>query len=123
MTDKLRSMLGVQRNKKKEIICSKVVFRKSIFRKAFGLMLHKKIHDEAHIFVFDTKRKVDLTMWFVFFPIDVLFLDAKKRIVEIKQDFRPFSNYFPEKESLFVIELPEGTVKKKKLKINDKLEF
>ncbi|MGV8168791.1 MAG: DUF192 domain-containing protein [Candidatus Nanoarchaeia archaeon] len=116
-------MLRVVRKGKKEIVCTKVVFRKSFFRKATGLMFHKKIRNEAHVFVFKEKRKIDLTMWFVFFPIDVVFLDEKKRIVEIKENFRPFTNYYPKKESFFVVELPQGTIKRKKLKINDLLEF
>lgn len=115
-------MLFVKR-KRKEKICGRVIFRKSSLRKGIGLMFHSKIYDEAHIFVFDKRRKISLTMWFVLFSIDVLFLDEKKRIVEIKQDFKPFTNYYPEKEALFVVELPVGTIREKKLKINDSLEF
>jgi uncharacterized membrane protein (UPF0127 family) len=116
-------VLFVKKNSKKLIVCNKVVFRKSFLRKAFGLMFHKNITDEAHVFSFDKKRKIELTMWFVFFPIDVLFLDEKKRIVEIKENFKPFRNYYPDKEALFIIELPNGIVKKQKLKVKDVLDF
>jgi uncharacterized membrane protein (UPF0127 family) len=108
---------------KKRVICNKIVFRKSFIKKAIGLQFHRKIHDEAHIFIFDRKKKIALTMWLVFFPIDVLFLDDKKKIVEIKEDFRPFTNYFPKKESCFVIELPSGMINKHKLKINEVMFF
>jgi hypothetical protein len=115
--------LFVKRNSKKFVVCDKVVFRERFLSKAFGLQFHKKIYDEAHVFLFDEKKKVALTMWFVFFPIDVLYLDEKKRIVEIKENFKPFANYFPKKESLFVIELPQGTIKEKKLKLNEEMIF
>jgi uncharacterized protein len=116
-------MLSVLSENKKKIICNKVVFRTSFFAKATGLMFHKMIFDEAHIFIFNENKKVALTMWWVFFPIDVLYLDKNKKIVEIKENFKPFTNYYPVKESMFVIELPVGTIKEKKLKIDDKLSF
>jgi len=116
-------MLSVLSGKSKKIVCTKVIFRNNVFSKGFGLMCHKKIVDEAHIFLFNEKKRVALTMWFVFFPIDVLYLDENKKIVEIKENFKPFKNYYPKKEAMFVIELPNGTVKEKKLKIEDKLNF
>jgi len=115
--------LFVKRNSKKVIICNKVIFRNNIFRKGFGLMFHKKIYDEAHIFLFKEKKKIALTMWFVFFPIDVLYLDEKKRIVEIVENFLPFTNYYPKKESMFVVELPAGKIKEQKLKIEEEIFF
>jgi uncharacterized membrane protein (UPF0127 family) len=116
-------MLTRINGKKKEIICSKTVLRTSVFSRGTGLMFHSRIHDEAHVFLFEKPRKVALTMMFVFFPIDVLYLDKNRRIVEIKEDFRPFAEYHPEKESAYVIELPAGTVKAKKLKINNSMQF
>jgi hypothetical protein len=62
-------------------------------------------------------------MWFVFFPIDVLYLDENKKIVELKSNFKPFTNYYPKKECLFVVELPKETVKKQKLKLKDVVNF
>ncbi|MGV8162534.1 MAG: DUF192 domain-containing protein [Candidatus Nanoarchaeia archaeon] len=120
-----KNMLVVKHvlSKKKLVVCSRIVFRKNLFSKGFGLMCHKKIEDEAHIFIFKKKKKIALTMWFVFFPIDVLFLDEKKRIVEIKQNFKPFTNYYPKEEAMFVLELPEGTINKKKLKKGDIVSF
>lgn len=116
-------MLSVKRNSKKVAVCTNVLFHINLFSQGTGLMLHKKIRDEAHIFPFDKKKKVALTMWFVFFPIDVLFLDEKKRIIEMKENFRPFTNYYPEKQASYVIELPEGTIRKKELAVGQNLYF
>ena len=38
-------------------------------------------------------------MFFVFFPIDVLFLDKNKKVVELKENFKPFSIYFPKNKA------------------------
>jgi uncharacterized protein len=108
---------------KKEIICTKVVIRNNIFSRGTGLMFHRRIFDEAHIFTFAGQKKVPLTMWFVFFPIDVLYLDSKKIIVEMKNNFKPFTNYTPQNNAAYVIEVPAGTIREKKLKIGNKLDF
>jgi uncharacterized protein len=116
-------MLTRINGKKKEIICNKVILRKTSLSQGIGLTFHKRIHDEAHVFIFRKPRKVALTMMFVFFPIDVLYLDKNMKIVEIKENFRPFAEYFPRNESAYVIELPVGTVRGKKLRIGEKMSI
>ena len=82
----------------------------SISSKAFGLMFHFKKPDYALVFVFNKERRVDLHMMFVFFPIDVLFLDKNKKIVEIKKDLKPFGYFAPKSTAIYVIELPVGVI-------------
>lgn len=62
-------------------------------------------------------------MVFVFFPIDILFLDKNKKVIEMKKNFRPFSFYTPEKKARYILELPEGTIKKTRTEIGDKIRF
>lgn len=74
------------------------------------------------VFVFGNERRVSLHNWFVFFPIDVLFLDSEKRIVEIKKGLRPFGFYFAKKKAKYVVEL--GKLKDKPLyRVGNELEF
>jgi len=100
---------------KEEKVC------RSIFCKAFGLMFRTKKPKDALVFAFDTERIVALHMLFVFFPIDALFLDKGKRVVDIKKDFQPFSYYSPKTKAMFVIELPVGMLQK--TRIGDNLGF
>ena len=86
-------------------------------------MFHKKINDEAHIFIMNKPSKVSITMFFVFFPIDILFLDKDKKIVEQYESIKPWSNLFPKNKSLYVIELPNKTISSIGIKIGDKLNF
>ena len=81
---------------------------KSAFLKALGLMFSRPIKDFGLVFSFEDEALRPLHMMFVFYPIDVLFLDKNRRIVEIKQNLRPFALFFPKKRSQFVIELPKG---------------
>ena len=62
-------------------------------------------------------------MFFVFYPIDVLFLNKNKIVVEMKENFKPFTFYTPKNKALYIIELPRGSIKNSKTKIKDKIEF
>jgi len=75
------------------------------------------------VFIFKKEKIVPLHMLFVFYPIDVLFLDKNKIVVEIKENFKPFSFYNPKNKSKFVIELPKNTIRKTKTELGDKIEF
>ncbi|MCX6707770.1 MAG: DUF192 domain-containing protein [Candidatus Woesearchaeota archaeon] len=95
----------------KTCIVKKHRFCDSVASKALGLMFSRKITDSGLVFRFSRESKQALHMFFVFYPIDVLFLDREKRIVEIKRHFRPFTVYLPKKKSVFIIELPDGKAK------------
>ncbi len=88
----------------------------SVWSKTRGLMFSKK---RNLVFVFDEEKRVSLHMLFVFFPIDVLFLDKDKRIVEIKKNFKPFRVYTSKNKTKYVIELAD----KNNYTIGDKIDF
>ena len=106
---------------KKVIIGKNAKSCKSIFSKARGLMFSKK--PKILIFSFKKEKIIPLHMFFVLFPIDILFLDKKERVIELKEGFRPFSYYKPKNKAMCVIELPAGTIKKTKTQIKDKISF
>ena len=63
-------------------------------------------------------------MFFVFYSIDVLFLNNEKRIIEIKENFRPFTFYTSTSDKvMYVIELPKNTIKSTKIRLGDQLEL
>ncbi|MBW2978425.1 DUF192 domain-containing protein [Candidatus Woesearchaeota archaeon] len=89
---------------------------KSVWGKSRGLMFSKK---KNLVFIFNKEKRIPLHMFFVFYPIDVLFLDKNKRIVEIKKNFKPFSFYTSKNKAKYVAELTE----EHKFKIGDKIDF
>lgn len=113
-------MTIIKNQTKKFVIIDKAKICKSIASRAFGLMFRKK-PDYGMVFVFESERRADLHMLFVFFPIDVLFLDKDKKVVDIKKDFKPFTYYSPRAKSLYVIELPVGVLGK--TTVGDKILF
>ena len=62
-------------------------------------------------------------MFFVFYSIDVLFLNKNKEVVDLKENFKPFTFYTPKAKSMYVIELPNGTIRKTNTRINDNISF
>lgn len=74
---------------------------KNIFSKARGLMFSRK---KNLLFVFKDERRRSLHMMFVFFPIDVYFLDKDKRVVEVKR-LGPFEFYTSKKKAKYILEI------------------
>ncbi len=107
---------------KKKII-GKTKIAETLFSKALGLMFYPKRHDFALIFTFFTESRILTTvhMLFVFFPLDVLFLNSEKKVVD-KKTLKPFTlSYSPKKAAKYFIELPEK--KASGVKIGDKLKW
>lgn len=101
----------------------KIIKCESIFSKARGLMFSRKLKDSCLLFVFGKEIKISLHMFFVFFPIDVIFLNENKEVVDVKQNFRPFTVYTSKKPAKYVIEMPLGSIKKLNKKDNKKVNF
>ena len=62
------------------------------------------------VFNYDKEVNVALHMYFVFFPIDVVWLDADLKVVHMLKDFKPFSSYNPKTLARYVVELPAGSL-------------
>jgi uncharacterized membrane protein (UPF0127 family) len=75
----------------------------SAWSKARGLMFSRK---KTLVFEFKQDMHVPLHMLFVFFPIDVLYLDKDKQVIEVKKDFKPFTFFTPRAKARYVVELP-----------------
>ena len=82
---------AVKNRTTKTVLCQRKKVLSTVFQQARGLMFRRKITETAYIFTLTKPRRIDLHMFFVFFPIDVLFLDEDKKIVEMKEGFLPFT--------------------------------
>lgn len=111
----------INRSRKQVIVEKKHVCRG--LSKAIGLMFstRNKIDNCAFIFEFSREKKLSFHMFFVFYPVDIVFLDRNKRVVEYKQGFKPFTAYCSKEKAKFAIELPENSAKL--FKVNDILEW
>ncbi|MBI2647111.1 DUF192 domain-containing protein [Candidatus Woesearchaeota archaeon] len=112
---------------KKRIIVRNIVIIEDSFRKFIGLMFSKPSslvkQNKALIFKFNKEKLISLHMFFVFYPIDVLFLDKNKNVVDIKENFKPFTLYKSNKKAMYAVELPKGSIRKTNTCIGDKIDF
>lgn len=97
-----------------------LILRESTFKKAKGLMFSKKIKNQAHIFKFKKQTKISVHMFFVFQQLDIITLNKKNEILELKT-LKPFQTHTFKQKSDTFIELPSGTIKKYSLKKGKKI--
>lgn len=107
-----------------QIIATEVKWCNTFLSKSRGLMFRRAIQeDEALVFV-ESKESVSLTsihMFFVFFPIAVVWLDAEKRVVD-KKLARPFRAYYaPQRPAQYFVEGHPNILDK--VQIGDRLEL
>ncbi len=95
----------LKNNSTKKVISKEITICKTPWQKLCGLMFSKP---KCLVFEFSKIKKRDFHMFFVFFPIDIAFLDEEKRIVEIKRNFLPFTTYTSKRVAKYVIETPQG---------------
>jgi uncharacterized membrane protein (UPF0127 family) len=93
-----------------------------VLSRFIGLMFSRN-KNNALIFKFKEERIISLHMLFVFYPIDVLFLDKKKIVVDKKENFMPFTFYKSKTKAVYAVEIPNGTIKRTKTEIGDKIRF
>ncbi|MBN1385904.1 DUF192 domain-containing protein [Candidatus Woesearchaeota archaeon] len=98
-------------------------FCRNDLQKFMGLRFYPKLRDKGLVFPFEKDTKISLDMLFVFYHIDVLWLDAGRKVIEMKEDFMPFTFYIPKRHARYVIELPRGTIRRTKTKIKDRIGF
>ena len=110
----------IKNSTRNRILAKNAKICRNILSKLSGLMFSKK---RALIFVFGKEKIIPLHMIFVFFPIDVLFLDKNKKVAEIKENFKPFSLYTPKNKAMYILELPLNIIKNSGTKVGDKIGF
>ena len=107
---------------KNEIIAADFKLCDDNFSKFAGLMFSKQ-KNKALIFKFNKEKIIALHMLFVFYPIDVLFLDKNKIAVDKKENFKPFTFYKSKRKAMYAVELLNGAIKKTKTEIGNKIRF
>ena len=90
--------------------------------KLIGLMFSQN-KKRALIFKFRKEQVISLHMFFVFYPIDVVFLDKNRIVVDIKENFKPFTFYKSRKKALYAVELPNGSINESRTNIGDRIDF
>lgn len=109
---------------KDEVLAEKVELADSLFEKLCGLMFRWDFSDgEALLFRFSEPRKFRTHTFFVFFPIDIIFMDEEFEVLEVEEELSPWSNYSPEVLAENMVELPVGKVDDSGTEVGDVLKL
>lgn len=100
-------------------------FADSLWKRGRGLMFRRRL-ERPVIFIFPFLSRVDSAIhsFFVFFPFDAVFLDERKRVVDVRHGIRPFTPFvMPAEKAKYLVEMPAGLARKKKIEVGDALSF
>jgi uncharacterized membrane protein (UPF0127 family) len=99
-------------------------------KRMIGLMFREKLPKvDCMLFIFGSEEGQGIWMRNMCFPIDVVWIDENKRVVDIKENLKPCSSffncrtYYPKRAAKYIIEFNSGTVKEKKMRGGSKLTF
>ena len=110
-----------------KVIADDVKVLENIPGKMRGLMFSRKPgNSKAFVFVNkgESRQESSLHMLFVFYKIDVIWLDKGFEIVDLREGLVPFTPLIiPRKAAKYVIEMRNGKIKENGLEIGDKLKF
>lgn len=103
---------------KDEALISEPRVARTQWEKARGLMFAKP-HDV--LFHFPIEERLKFHMVFVFYPIDIVFLDDALRVVDLKPRFKPFTVYYSKARSSTVLESYDGFIDEHGISLGDVL--
>ena len=76
----------------------------------------------AKVLSFSSERKIALHMLFVFFPLHVLFLDSRMKVVDYAL-LRPFTFYSSGMRAKYAVEVPFSLWKGLRVRKGEKIKF
>lgn len=83
--------------------------------------------NQAMLFVFDNNAQHSIWMKDMRIPIDVIWLDEKKKVVHVEHDVwpdsEPHETYVPPKPARYIIEVTAGEAKKAGIKVGALAQF
>lgn len=105
-------------------VATDVDFACNMLKQAKGLMFSKRIPDDyALIFVMKKSQRVSLHMLFVNYPIDVIFLDDKKKVIKVSS-MKAWTGTSSCKDRVkYIIETGYGKSERLGIKEGDVLKF
>ena len=107
-----------------KVLAGKVELADTFWRRFRGLMFrHKFPRGSAVLFKLSKPGRYGIHMFFVRFPIDLLYLDSRFVVVEFRAGLKPWRTHKPKADVNYLVELPAGTLSRLKVKIGHKIEL
>jgi len=98
------------------IISENVIIADTFFKRLKGLMFTKELPWKDSMLL---KPCNEIHMFFMNYSLDVLYLDKDLKVVHMNEDLKPGKIGKRVKDSISVVELPEGRIKETGIKVGD----
>jgi uncharacterized membrane protein (UPF0127 family) len=116
---------------KNTILAKEIEIADNSGKRARGLMFRDSLpENQALLMVFPKDSNHKIWMFGMKFPLDLVFLDSGKRVIEIHKNIKPMNlnprtwkTYCSGKHAKYVLELYPGTVKKTRTEPGDLIGF
>ena len=111
-------------NKTKDTRLGEVDFANSFMSRFLGLMFRNDLERGLILKLPSSRsrRGSAIHMFFMKFPLDIIFADEAKMIVDMVS-IDPWKTYTPKAAAKYVIEMEKGTINTFNLQIGDELDF
>jgi len=93
-------------------------FANNSFSRMKGLMFKNTINKGLLL-----KPANSIHTLFMKFPIDVVYIDKSSKIIKVSKNMKPWKISNIVLKSHAILELPEGTINKYRIKVSDVVEF
>lgn len=104
----------------KKEISSEAELAKNFFARARGLLGRKVLEQEQALILPHCQA---IHMFFMQFPIDVVFVDGDRRVIGLVKNIPPFALSPVFFRARCAVELPAGTIEKKQIALGDVFVF
>jgi uncharacterized protein len=105
------------------VIAKNIEFARTMLTQSLGLMFRKSMpHGFSMIFIFKKPSRVNIHMLFVFFQIDVIFLNEGKKVMGFSR-LKPWVGYKGMEDIKYILEMKAGTIDMFDLKVGGQMEF
>ncbi len=125
--------MRIKNSTRKTIITEKTEVAGSFLAKTLGLMFRRGLDEKSGLLMeFGRESKELYSIWMLgmFFPIDIIFINAKSEVTDVYENARPLSPnpatwkvYRPTKPVRWILEVAAGRAGKTKTSPGNKLVF
>jgi hypothetical protein len=104
------------------VLADEVEVADTFWKRFRGLMFRRRFPwGKALLFKPPKPGRYRIHMFFVRFPIDLLYLDSRYTVVELRPRLKPWRTHRPKALSNYIVELPAGSISRFHIKKGHKL--
>lgn len=103
-----------------QVIAENILYANSMYKRFIGLMGKNEINHNEGVFLTPCNS---IHMMFMKFPLDIIFLDRKNKVIHITENIKPWQISRIVFKAQSVLEVMAGKARETDLQVGDKIEI